>query len=182
LKSPQEQYDEDMEAEAWEILVESIPQLNDEPLTAQVVFLDVGTPPIHKKLAVLFLRHRKAQNDYSFLKTDQLFGMTPAGYGSELDIDELPGIYIFLRLVNRDVLKVGQTGNLRTRIARGHMRYGNQPSESNVIVYCKGRWNWPHCVNDQEFTTLLFPMPTSCEEERCFIELGLSKLLLPVMK
>ena len=100
----------------------------------------------------------------------------------EADIEACPGIYIFVNLINRNVLKVGQSCDMQQRIGQGHLRYGNQQSQSDLIVYCQSKWRaWPESLQEQEITLLCFPMYGSSEDERCFIEHGLQKLLTPEM-
>ena len=52
--------------------------------------------------------------------------------GLEKDIDEAPRMDVFVSLAEQQVLKVGESDNLRRRIARDHLRYGN-PQDGRVI-------------------------------------------------
>ena len=71
---------------------------------------------------------------------------------------------------------------MQERIGKGHLRYGNQQSQSDLIVYCQSRWEtWPQVLQEQEITALLFPLHGSSEIERCCVEQGLQLLLLPLM-
>lgn len=174
--------DKERETEAWQIICEHVLQLDNESVIEHVDLATLLTSPIHEKLAGWFLHYRRAKLKYQFVNPDQLFSLVDYTDGLEGDIDEVAGIYIFVRLVNQDVMKVGQAKNLRERITRGHLWYGNQNPESNLIDYCKARGCWPNYINYQEIAALLFSMHNTSEEERCFIEFGLHKLLLPEMK
>ena len=177
------EFDEAKEKDTWLVLSGCVGDLDLPNWSEQVSVSQLMTPPIASRLADLFLRLHCKHKTTSFLTDEQLSDIASEDMGrgrtkSENDIDETPGIYIFVSLVGKEVLKVGQAANMRERIAKGHLRYGNEQSLSDLIVYCRSRWEaWPEPLLEQEITALLFPMRASSEKERCFIESGLQELL-----
>jgi hypothetical protein len=178
---------DEQDEETWQILVKLVPALEVTGMAQHIDLTEVLRPPIHERLATCFLRVNREQGLAKFLTDDQVFQiaaeeMEPVRARFETDIDEAPGIYVFVSLFEKQILKVGQAINLRERIAKGHLRYGNQQSDSNLIDYCKSRWDtWPQWLREQEVTLLMFPLYKSIPEERCFLEFGLQKLLRPLM-
>jgi hypothetical protein len=179
--NPLQKYQDDQEAEAWSVLNELAPRLGCGLVPCQVEFASLFRPSLHENLAAGLVQFQRASDHYSFLTPAQLHGMACGLEGSERDIEVVAGVYIFLRLIERDALKVGQTNNLRLRIAKQHLLYCSQVSDSNVVVYCRGQ-NWPDYIYEHELAALLFPMRNSCEADRCIIEFGLQQLLTPDMK
>jgi hypothetical protein len=167
--------------DTWKILEELVPDLEEAGPPQQINLLK---PPIHEKLATYFLHVRRVHGPTEFLTNDLLFGIATRSEELESDIDEVPGIYILVSLVQQEVLKVGESRNLRKRITHGHLWYGNRNSESasGLFEFLKRRgYALPQYIRDQEITGLLFPMHLSDERDRRFIEHGLKKLLLPSM-
>lgn len=187
-----DELDREQKRETWRILAEAVPALEEAtpPLQIELTSLFNFSPPIHELLATHFLRLNRLGDTAGFMTDEQLTEIASEEMVSdrerlETDIDESPGIYIFVSLVEQQVLKVGQTDDFRKRIAKSHLRYGDQRSESELIFYCKSRWgggDWPQCLKDQEITALLFPMHRSDEQDRCFLEHGLKALLKPSMR
>ena len=106
--------------------------------------------------------------------------MEPGRANSENDIDSAPGVYVFVSLTNNQVLKVGQTGDMRQRIGQGHLRYGNQQSQSDLIVYCQSKWGvWPQSLQVQEITALAFSIHRSTVADRNIVEIALQETSAP---
>ena len=185
-----EMFDDDVARQAedaWNLFAELVPALDARSHMANVEAEQLLASPISEKLATcLLLIGRRPQRSYC-LTDKQLHeiaaeDMTPGRAHYEHDVDESPGIYVFISLVERQIYKVGQSANLRSRITSGHLRYGDNLSESNLIDFCRFRnADWPQCIVDGEFTALVFPLHGSTDEERCFIEAGLQSLLNPLM-
>ena len=186
-----DELDRQKESETWRILAEEVPALEEAtpPLQIELNSLFNFSPPIHEILATHFLRLNRLPDTAGFMTDEQLTEiaseeMVRGRERLETDIDESPDIYIFVSLVDKQVLKVGQAENFRKRFAKSHLRYGDQRSKSELIFYCKSRWGeeaWPQCLKDEEFTALLFPMYRSDELDRRFLEDGLKALLSPLM-
>src|ERR1700735_2593167 len=106
--------------EAWHILVNLVPALEVTGLAQQVDMTELLRPPIHERLATVFVRLNREQRLARFLTDDQVFQIAAeemerdrAKY--EMNIDEAPGIYVFVSLFDKQILKVGQAKNLRER-------------------------------------------------------------------
>jgi hypothetical protein len=177
--------DGEQQAESWRLLTERVPQFVDDPPQSLAV-ADLLTPPTHTVLATVFVQSQRSKA--VFVTADQLLSiateeMILGRARMEIELNEVEAIYVFLALVGQEILKVGQAENLRTRIANGHLRYGNRRSQCNLIDYCGSRgWPWPKCIEDREITLLAFPWRRSSKIERCFVETGLQELLRPEMK
>ena len=175
--------------DTWQILAEAVPELK-EAAPLQIDLSSLFKPPINKTLATHFLQLNRLGDTASFMTCEQLTEIASQEMASgrehlETDIDEEPGIYIFVSLVDQQVLKVGETENFRKRFATGHLRYGDQRSEYELIYYCMSTWGgeaWPQCLTDKEITALLFPMYPSDELCRRCLEGGLKALLRPLMR
>lgn len=181
------QLDREEEGDTWQVILESASTVRPFEWSGQVEVPELLTPPIAQKLAEWFLWWHRKQRAASFLGWEQLLGIASEAMEQgrpklETDIEACPGIYVFVNLLNRNVLKVGQTDDMQQRIGQGHLRYGNQQSQSDLIVYCQSKWGtWPQPLQDQEITALLFPIHGSTVADRYIVEIALQELLLPVM-
>lgn len=175
-----EEEEERRKEEIWQIISRSILDLED-PVPNQINLRNLLTHPIHKKLATMFLLQQKADYNWQILDCDQLVSIANKVPEADYDIDQVPGVYLFVSHGSNNVLKIGQTGDLRERISKGHLMYGDQMIGSKLIGFCKSQWDWPICLREQDISALMFPMRNSDEQERKFIEFGLQKLLSPHM-
>ena len=172
------------EQRTWDVLEEFVVDLDTPPPPS----IDLGTvfqPSSNELLARLFMRFHRTNRTGVFLSHERLFNiaaeeMKPGRVKWETDIDPIAGIYLFVRIASKSVIKVGESGNMRNRFGIGHLRYGDQKTLSKLIDHCKSRGeDWPQCIEDQQITSLIFPMGKSCKEERCLIEKGLNTILVP---
>jgi hypothetical protein len=182
------QFDGDQEKDTWAVLAKDVVDLNSPECPEQVSVSELLKPSIASTLATLFLQwHRRAKQKYQFLSTDQLESIASKVVDSEKDIDEVPGVYIFCSIVDRTVLKVGQSNNMRRRIVREHLRKDDMSTDSLLIDYARRNWSvpdgaeWYEAMRDHEVTALIFPMRNSDERDRLLIESSLIGTLNPVM-
>jgi len=170
------------EAETWQIIRKGVPHL-DDPMPNQIDLRKLFTPPMHENLGTWFLQRQKADKTWRFLSTDQLIAMASKVETAEIDIDQAPGVYIFCSLFSEAVLKVGQSKDLRNRIACEHLRKGSMNTDSLLIDYAKRNWSvekeadWHDSLNANEVTALIFPMYGSGEVDRLLIEHSLKEML-----
>jgi hypothetical protein len=175
-----------IEADTWQIISRSVACL-ENPIPDQIDLRMLFTPPVHEKLATVFLQRRKADKTWQHLSTDQLIAISSKVETAEIDIQQSPGVYIFCSLVRRTVLKVGQTSNMRRRIALEHLRKGSMNTNSLLIDHAQRNWSvaqdavWHESLNANEVTALTFPMYGSGEVDRLLIELSLKAMLHPEM-
>ncbi len=131
---------------------------------------------------------RAEASRFEFFTFDRLHGiaaeeMTDGRVKWENDLDDCGGVYIFTRLIDPAVMKVGQASNLRTRIANAHLRYWNQSSTADLCGYYHSRGlPWPQSLIDDEMTLCVIPMPNSSKLERESLEKWLQAKLHPKMK
>ena len=170
--------DEQLETDLWSILGQSC-DVNSPPASIEAEKL--FAPKLSERLASLMIQDARKRGRYSLLSPSHLHSIACAtkSAGWDIDIDNVPGVYLFVSLVTAEVLKVGQSGEMQPRIAGGHLRYGT--TDSDLVAYCKSRWNWPEAIEGQEITAVLFPMYGSTKPERLCLEAGLQKLLTPMM-
>jgi len=171
--------EKEQENEAWKVIETICPELAgpfEETTLRQ--FFDTSSR-MCERLAVAFISSKREKRQYVMVCTDQLFAIANHVSMAELDIDECPGMYLFVRINTEKILKIGQTNNFRRRIAEEHLIPGDCRTLSTVIMYCQN--SWPVCLSEDKIVALLFPMYQSSKEERCFIELGLHQLLFPEM-
>ncbi len=174
------------EADTWQIISRSLACL-ENPILDQIDLRMLFTPPLHEKLATVFLQRQKADKTWQHLSTDQLIAIASKVETAEIDIAQSPGVYIFCSLMKGTVLKVGQTNNMRRRIALEHLRKGSMNTNSLLIDYAQRHWSvaqdddWHESLNANEVTALTFPMYDSREVDRLLIELSLKELLNPEM-
>jgi hypothetical protein len=174
------------EWETWRIIGQCVAHI-DDPMPDQIDLRKLLTPPIHEKLATGFLQRQKTDKTWRFLSTDQLIAIASKVETAEIDIDQAPGVYIFCSLVGGNVLKVGQSNDMRRRIALEHLRNGYMNTDSLLIDFVKRNWtvrneaDWHDCLNANEVTALIFPMCGSGEVDRSLIELSLEEMLHPEM-
>jgi hypothetical protein len=179
--------DDELEVETWRVITALLPDLEEQPIPGQVSIQTLFEPSMYRKLATWFLQRRMAGNDSQFLHTDQLRSIAGRNPQSEIDIDETPGVYVFCSLTELVVLKVGQSGDLRQRIACEHLRKECMNTDSLLIDYARRHWSvpsdaeWHESLREHEVTALLFPMPRSEEPDRLIVEVSLTGTLHPWM-
>ena len=167
--------------ETWSVIQEMTDCL-DAVSPLEIVVSEFLKPPIHENLAKCFLQQRKKDGCWQILTSQQLEDIASSMVDSEKDIRAVPGVYLFLSLATKQILKVGQSGNLRERICNGHLRYSYGTTQSSLADYYTTRErNWPEALVEEEIVGLLFPMYNSDEQDRCFIEFGFEKMLIPEM-
>jgi len=182
-----DELNQEQEKETWQLLTDLVPALAECDDLSPTGVEQLLSPPIHEKLATYLLMSSRMRARSTFLTDEQLHDIASEEMKAgrvhwETNIDEIPGIYVFVSLVERLVYKVGESANLRERITNGHLRYGNQQSDSNLVDYCKSmNESWPQCIREKELTAVVFPVRGSCTEERQFLEFGLQKLVQPLM-
>ena len=174
-------FNDDLQTAIWQVMRSRFAPTELDELPQRIDVRHLLTPPISEKLARWFLQRHIGDKTWQFLSTDQLFDMASSISGSDIDIDAVSGVYVFVSLNQGVVLKVGQAGNLRERICLGHLRYAYQMTESKLIDFCKARWEWPIALREQEIAALMFPMLGSEEQDRRCIEFGLHSLCSPKM-
>lgn len=174
------EFDRDFEKSVWETVLASSPSLGaTERVESDTDFL--LTPPICLKLAILLLARRSETTDWTVLNDGQLASIAEGVADAPSDIDEVPGVYIFVCLSDYSVLKVGQTKNLRQRVDKGHLRGCFLGTTSRVIDRFVALDAWPGALRDLGIGVLLLPLLGSDEPDRLCIENGLIRLLNPVM-
>jgi hypothetical protein len=179
--------DEELKREAWRIIGNCLPELHAEQIATQVEVNVLLEPPIYRKLAMWFLQRRKAEQTWQFLNTDQLVGIASKLIDSEIDIDSQPGVYLFCSIADDNVLKVGQSNDMRRRIACEHLQWGCMNTNSLLIDHAKRNWSvandaeWHGSLRDHEVTALIFPMRNGEKWDRLLIEQSLVGTLNPVM-
>ena len=182
-----EEENQEKESATWRFVQNHLSTFVNADDLKQVETDQVLSPPVHEQLSSLFVMSCLHRKRFAFLTDEQLHDiaieeMKKGRVRWETNIDETAGIYVFISLVESECYKVGETQNFRERIAKGHLRYGNQDPNSNLIDYCKSRGdNWPDCLRERELVALMLPLKSD-SEDRQFIEFGLQKLLLPLMK
>jgi len=129
------------------------------------------------------LVHREIDK-VEFLSWDQLLAiveepMVPGRPRLEADLDESASIYIFVSLRDGLILKVGSTKDSRDRIARKHLRHGEDMNTLRGYLRYRG---WPRVIEDEEIVLLVLPMDRYTKEERLAGESGLEKLLDPEIR
>lgn len=181
--------DEHNEAErlTWEVIRQEVPDLAnprwEEAPDAGRLFCG----QLDRHLATLLLRRARAGRSYRFFSDENLHSMAvaprPRGRGvRDSDVPEEAGLYVFTRLEEPDVLKVGESSDLRTRIEDAHLRYGRQVMSDVIAYYKHDSIDWPDAIRIDRITLLVFPLRNSSPEERQLVEAGLHKLLIPAMK
>jgi len=141
------------------------------------------SPPIASRLQNCSYELHYKHKTTSFLTDEQLSDIASEDMGRgrtklENDIDEAPGIYIFVSLVGEDISQGGPGGQHAGTDCQGALAIRQRAIAGRLIVYCRSRWQaWPEPLLEQEITALLFPMSRSSDKERCFIESGLQELL-----
>lgn len=179
--------DEDELHESWRIIANALPEFGSDPMPAVVEVRRVLEMPIHRTLALWFLQDRQTRQSFTLLNTDQLVNIASKVRDSESDIEQLPGVYIFCSIADGSVLKVGQSQEMRQRIACEHLRKETMNTNSLLIDHAKRRWNiandveWHQSLRDHEVTAMIFPMRKSEEWDRLVIEYSLIGTLHPVM-
>jgi len=175
-----------MKTASWKILSDELWELN-EVMPSQITIPQIFTHPVYERIATLFLQHRKAIVDWQFLTTDQMVAIARRSKDAESDIDQVPGIYMFLSLWDEKVLKVGESKDMRNRIAFNHLRKATQNGYSLLKDYALSHWDvaneskWHELLHTHEVTTLLFRMHGSNRESRLLIERSLQLSLNPLM-
>lgn len=179
-----EQEHSDKLARTWLFITEAFgSDLNDNSIEIAELLI----PPIHQKLAVQFAFERKSEAQFDFLSDEQLIDiaiekMEKGRVRWEDDITSTSGIYVFVSLEEKLVYKAGEAQDVRSRLTGGHLRYGNDQADVNLIDYCKLMFNhWPRCLSDLEMTLLIFPLARSTKREHLFLEAGFQELLKPLM-
>lgn len=176
---------DDQEQEAWKLLAERIPELTNADWSEPSGVLPPGLQLNHV-LAVRALRNCRPDKDV-FLTSDQLYEMATQDLVTcemkgELDIPAVGGVYILLSLVGEQTIKVGESGDLRYRLGRQHLRYGQGQAFSDLKGFITSRQDdWPQVLRSDEIVCLAFPLPEAEERERRAIEEGLRTMLHPVM-
>ena len=101
----------------------------------------------------------------------------------EDDLNETEAVYIFTDLVHRSVLKIGECDNMRRRLVRDHLRYGNVKSVSTVCDHYRSRGSeWPQPLLDDQITLIVIPLPNSSKPERLALEGWLQAKLIATLK
>ncbi len=179
------QFDRAKEEDSWRVIYGIVPELQLPNWSEQIGLSNLLVPPIALELGKSFLQLSRRDRTAIFLTDDQLFdiaseAMKPGRANLENDIDSGPGIYIFITIANNRVLKVGQAGDMRERIGKGHLRYGNPHSQSDLIVYFQSKGKaWPQSLHEQDITALLFPIHGSTVADRCIVEIALQETSAP---
>jgi hypothetical protein len=185
MTNPIDELDREQAEATWEILYEEA-GLDGSSSTQAIATIDLFSPRLPEQVAQGFLQCGRSEKRSCFVTSEQLHAivsepMTPGRVRFETNLDEVAAIYVFVSVVQREVLKVGETDNLRDRIAKQHLRYGS--AESELKGHCMRYIDrWPECIEKEEITMLAFPMPGCCKKHRCLIESGLQALLCPLMK
>jgi hypothetical protein len=176
--------DREQEELTWEILYEKA-GLEGSISTPSIAAIDLFASRLPEEMAKHFLVCVRNEKRWDFVTSDQLNEivsepMMPGRVRLETNLDEVAAVYVFVSVVQREVLKVGEAEDLRVRIANGHLRYGSAESElrGHCLRYTE---HWPECIRVEEITMLAFPMRGCCKSHRCFIEAGLQALLHPRM-
>jgi hypothetical protein len=174
------------EVDTWKIIDQYVPSWHT-PISDQIDLRMLLTLPVHEKLAMVFLQRQKAEKKWQHLGTDQLIAIASRVKTAENDIDQSPGVYIFCSLLSGTVLKVGQTENMRRRIAFEHLRKCSMNTNSLLSDYAQRHWSvaqdadWYESLNAEKVTALMFPMFGSGNVDRVLIELSLKEMLHPDM-
>lgn len=125
---------------------------------------------------------------FQFFTFDQLRDIAAEKRGGEgpsgdTDFDELPGVYVFTNLVRKAVLKVGESDNVRRRVGRDHLRYGNAQSPVTVRDHYRSQpGTWPEQLVDYQLTLCVFRMAKAHEKLRWSAELWLQAKLFPELR
>ncbi|WLD13102.1 hypothetical protein [Planctellipticum variicoloris] len=180
--------DRTKEDATWRLLAESLLPLQRGSQRSQPSAIQLFQAPLSTNLAAWFIASCRDEGLAKFLSDERLYEiaaeeMVSGRVSWETNIDRSPGVYVFVSLVSQEILKIGETACFRDRIANAHLRYGSQQPQSNLIGYLTSTGgSWPDCLLEQEVTLIMLPMPASEQKERWVIELGLQRLLCPVMK
>src|SRR5687768_17512689 len=127
----------EVEGAVWQLFDGLVPRL-DPSLSTDVAVDKLFQGGLAETLATLFIAQQRSRGSYSFLTSDQLLsiatvkGIRDAGH-PERDIEEVAGLYVFIALAHSKVLKVGETDNLRRRVAKEHLGYGYGNDPCKVI-------------------------------------------------
>lgn len=181
-----DEHDED-ERLTWELIGREVPDLANPSWQESPDVQRLFCGQLDRHLATLLLRRARASRSYQFFSAEYVHSIAtaprPSGTGARVpDLQREAGLYVFTRLAEQNVLKVGESSDLRARIEDTHLRYG-QKAKSDVIAFYKcDPIGWPEVLRVERLTLLVLPLRDSSVEERQLVEVGLHKLLRPEMK
>ena len=107
------QFDRAREQDTWLVLSAYVPDLKSLGSQEQISAEELFTPSIARRMAELLLLSYRRLGKTTFLTDEQLFDIASEEMGRErarleTDIAASPGVYVFVSVIDKAVLKVGR--------------------------------------------------------------------------
>jgi len=171
----------------WELLGDKIPALRSDVGNSEISLLSFRSHiKLCEQLATAHLQDCRAQNRFDFFDSTKLESIASeervgvSALEGKMNFTTSPCVYLFASLGVGEIIKVGETDNPQTRIARDHLRSGATETEVRWHYYSCGEW--PDAITSGELALLVLRPGVDDKQMRQMIETGLKSLLHPELE